>query len=256
MPNKIERFTQPARRVLSLAQEAATSMDSASIDTEHLLLGLMNEEGSMAAKILREVGLDRSRVEDLARHESSAKLTPSARPALDLSASTKKTLELAVDEARRLGHTYIGSEHLLLGLLRLQDGVALDILRKLNVSPDEIRRQFAAVMQERPAPTPRRDLPQSLRRPVSRNVEFFLLRTTSRSSGQVSHLPLELSAGVKDALEEALKEVGHTGFLLLEERHLLLGLLQNHDSAVSRALLDAGIDLDELIRRLRRPTDN
>jgi ATP-dependent Clp protease ATP-binding subunit ClpA len=248
----MERFTQRARRVLSLAQEAAESLNSALIDTDHLLLGIIREQGGIAARVLREMGIDPLQAEDLARAESKAKSTRSVQ--LDLSADSKKTLELAVDEARRMGHNYIGSEHLLLGLLRLQGCIALEILRKLDASPEEIRRQFITIMRERPEP--RRDAPSSSRRLFSSNIEYFLLRTTSRSSGQISHLSVDLSTEVKDALEEALKEVGHTGVLLLEDRHLLLGLLQNHEGAVNRILLEMGIERDQLIHKLRRPTDD
>ncbi|MCY3832557.1 MAG: hypothetical protein OXG85_06040 [Chloroflexi bacterium] len=249
----MERFTQRARRVLGLAQEAAISLQSASIDTEHLLLGLMSEEDSIAARILSAAGIDGSQVEDLARAESKAK--PALAGQIDLSADSKATLELAVDEARRQGHNYIGSEHLLLGLLRLEDGAALNILRKLDVSPDQIRRQYTTLMREQPAATARSEAPGPSRRVFSSNIEYFLLRSTSRSSGQISHLPVELSIEVKDALEEALKEIAHTGFLRLEERHLLLGLLQNREGAVRRILLDTGIDPDEIIHKLRRPID-
>ena len=250
MPNRMERFTQRARRVLSLAQEAAVRLQHHQIRPEHLLLSLMREEGGVAGRVLRDQGLDsrsvEERVERLTRAE--ARRTDSQ---LDLSAGTKKALELAVDEARRLGHHYIGTEHLLLGLVRLQDSAALDILRELNVSPEVIRQQVAAFMQEQASSTERREPPKSFRRHAPSHFDYFLLRTTSRSSGGISHLPVDLSTEVKDALEEALKEVGHTGSLLLEERHLLLGLLHNRDGALRRALLDRDLDLDELIRELR-----
>ena len=72
---------------------------------------------------------------------------------LDLSPGTKKVLELAVDEARRLGHHYIGTEHLLLGLVRQDEGVAIDVLKRLGVKPDDVRRQTRRVIQENPSST-------------------------------------------------------------------------------------------------------
>ena len=157
MPNKMERFTQRARRVLSLAQEEAERLQHGQISTEHLLLGLMREEGGVAGRVLRELGLDQRRVEELV-----VRLTDSgsraSTGALDLSPGTKKVLELAVDEARRMGHHYIGTEHLLLGLVRQQDGVAIDVLRRLGISPEEVRRQTRRVLSESPvqqqSPTP------------------------------------------------------------------------------------------------------
>ena len=128
MANKMERFTQRARRVLSLAQEEAERFQHNYIGTEHLLLGLIREEGGVAGRVLRELGLDQRRVEELVERmtRASARATTIAP---ELSPGTKRVLELAVDEARRMGHHYIGTEHLLLGLVRLPEGVAIDILR-------------------------------------------------------------------------------------------------------------------------------
>ena len=254
MPNKMERFSQRARRVLSLAQEAADSLNSSLIDTEHLLLGLMGEEESIAARALIAAGLEPSQVEDLARAAAGAK--PARDLQLDLSRDSKRALELAVDEARRLSHHYIGSEHLLLGLLRLQEGTALDILNKLNVTREQIRQQVAAVMQDSPTARRPQDIPRSFRRPAPRHFDYFLLRVASRSSGEISHLTVQLSAEVKNALEESLKEVGHTGFLMLDDRLLVLGLLQDRDGVLRSILLEAGLDPDELIRQLRQSGDS
>ncbi len=149
MADKMERFTQRARRVLSLAQEEAERLQHGQISTEHLLLGLMREDGGVAGRVLRELGLDPRRVEELViRLSDSGSRAPGAP--LDLSAGTKKVLELAVDEARRMGHHYIGTEHLLLGLVRQQEGVAIDVLRRLGISPEEVRRQTRRILSESP----------------------------------------------------------------------------------------------------------
>ncbi|MBZ0302160.1 MAG: ATP-dependent Clp protease ATP-binding subunit [Anaerolineae bacterium] len=151
MPNKMERFTQRARRVLSLAQEEAERLQHNYIGTEHLLLGLMREEGGVAGRVLRDLGLEQRRVEELVERLTRATTrTPNAQ--LDLSPGTKRVLELAVDEARRMGHHYIGTEHLLLGLVRQSEGVAIDVLKRLGVSPEEVRRQTRRVLQESPVP--------------------------------------------------------------------------------------------------------
>jgi ATP-dependent Clp protease ATP-binding subunit ClpC len=146
----MERFTQRARRVLSLAQEEAERLQHNYIGTEHLLLGLMREEGGVAGRVLRDLGLEQRRVEELVERLTRATTrTPNAQ--LDLSPGTKRVLELAVDEARRMGHHYIGTEHLLLGLVRQSEGVAIDVLKRLGVSPEEVRRQTRRVLQESPA---------------------------------------------------------------------------------------------------------
>jgi ATP-dependent Clp protease ATP-binding subunit ClpC len=153
--NKMERFTQRARRVLSLAQEEAERMQHSYIGTEHLLLGLIREEGGVAGRVLRELGLSPRRVEDLVERMTSSNRR-SGPTRMDLSPSTKKVLELAVDEARRMGHHYIGTEHLLLGLVRQTDGVAIEVLKRLNVNPEDVRRQTRRMLQENPGQSPGR----------------------------------------------------------------------------------------------------
>ena len=155
MANKMERFTQRARRVLSLAQEEAERMQHSHIGTEHLLLGLMREEGGVAGKVLREMGLQPDRVEQIIERLTLADRRPGVTR-MDLAPATKKVLELAVDEARRMGHHYIGTEHLLLGLARTNDGVAVEVLRELKISPDDIRRNTRRVLLENPLQTARR----------------------------------------------------------------------------------------------------
>ncbi|MCC6904467.1 MAG: ATP-dependent Clp protease ATP-binding subunit [Anaerolineae bacterium] len=155
MPDKMQRFTQRARRVLILAQEEAERLQHSYIGTEHLLLGLMREDGGVAGRVLRELGLDLKQVEALVERMShSGQRAPFAR--LDLSPGTKKVLELAVDEARRMGHHYIGTEHLLLALVRHNEGTAIDILQSLDITPDQIRKQTRRALQDNPSTPPAR----------------------------------------------------------------------------------------------------
>ncbi len=149
MSNKMERFTQRARRVLSLSQEEAERLHHAYIGTEHLLLGLMREEGGVAGRVLRELGVETRRVQEMVERLTGASKV-SGPVKIDLSPGTRRVLELAVDEARRMGHHYIGTEHLLLGLVRQNEGVAIDVLKKLGISAEQIRRQTRRVLQENP----------------------------------------------------------------------------------------------------------
>ncbi len=116
------------------------------IGTEHLLLGLMREEGGVAGRVLRELGLEAGRVEEMIDRLTGAGSARSGK--LDLSPGTQQVLEFAVEEARRMGHHYIGTEHILLGLVRYNEGVAMDVLRKMGVTPEQIRRQTRRVLQE------------------------------------------------------------------------------------------------------------
>ena len=149
----MERFTQRARRVLSLAHQEAEQSRNNNIGTEHLLLGLMDEEGGVAGRVLRELGMTSDRVREVIRRvtTSSTSFDPNR---VELAAETQQVLEHAVDEARRLGHHYIGTEHILLGLVRV-DSTAMEVLRRLGVTAEQIRRQTRRVLNESSSsPTP------------------------------------------------------------------------------------------------------
>ena len=124
MANKLERFSQRARRVLQLAQEEAERLSHNYIGTEHLLLGIVREENGIAGRVLRELGAKPDRVAEMVERMTGAGKRSTSERKLDLTPRTKQVIEFAVDEARKLGHSYIGTEHLLLGLMRQGDGVA------------------------------------------------------------------------------------------------------------------------------------
>jgi ATP-dependent Clp protease ATP-binding subunit ClpC len=162
----MERFTQRARRVLSLAHQEAERGHQNSIGTEHLLLGLMEEEGGVAGRVLRELGLESSRVREIiervsveGRHDDSK---------IELAPDTQQVLEYAVDEARRLGHHYIGTEHILLGLVRV-DATAMEVLRRLGVTADQIRRQTRRVLNETASSPASAGTQSAARAPASTN---------------------------------------------------------------------------------------
>ena len=148
MADKMERFTQRARRVLSLAHEEAERMRQNFIGTEHLLLGLIREEGGVAGRVLRELDLDPDRVKEMVERLASTGRQMGGR--IELAPSTEQVLQLAVEEARRMGHHYIGTEHLLLGMVRQDEGVAVEVLRRMGVTPEQIRRQTRRILQESP----------------------------------------------------------------------------------------------------------
>jgi len=148
----MERFTQRARRVLSLAHQEAERARRDKIGTEHLLLGLMEEEGGVAGRVLRELGMNSERMREIVERIAGSGDYTGGK--IELAPETQNVLEQAVEEARRLGHHYIGTEHILLGLVR-GEGTAMDVLRKLGVTPDQIRRQTRRVLNETTSsPTP------------------------------------------------------------------------------------------------------
>jgi ATP-dependent Clp protease ATP-binding subunit ClpC len=148
----MERFTQRARRVLSLAHQEAERARNNHIGTEHLLLGLMDEEGGVAGRVLRELGMTSDRVREVITRVSTSSSAFDANR-VELSPDTQQVLEHAVEEARRLGHHYIGTEHILLGLVRVE-GTAMEVLRRLGVTADQIRRQTRRVLNESASASP------------------------------------------------------------------------------------------------------
>jgi ATP-dependent Clp protease ATP-binding subunit ClpC len=136
--------------VLSLAHQEAERMRHAQIGTEHLLLGLIKEEGGVAGRALRELGLEPERVQEMIERIMPPGRIPPER--ILLSSGTEKVIENAIDEARKLGHRHIGTEHLLLGLVREGEGGAADTLRRLGISAEQVRRQTRRMLQENAAP--------------------------------------------------------------------------------------------------------
>lgn len=147
--NNMERFTQRAKRVLSLAQEEAERLRHKFIGTEHMLLALLREEGGVGGRVLLNLGVQMQPVEELIKDMTLVSASTVPNPA-ELSSGVRKLIELAVDEARRMDHHYIGTEHLLLGLIRQTDGVAIEVLRRLSVSSEDVRREAQRLLRENP----------------------------------------------------------------------------------------------------------
>jgi len=142
----MERFTTKARRVLSFAHQEAERSRNNIIGNEHLLLGLMDEESDVASRVLRELGMTSDRLREMV--ERITTISPDFDPnRVELALETQQVLEFAVEEARHLGHDYIGTEHILLGLVRV-NSAAMEVFRKLGVTADQIRRQTRRVLSE------------------------------------------------------------------------------------------------------------
>jgi ATP-dependent Clp protease ATP-binding subunit ClpA len=277
--SRMERFTQRARHVMSLAQEHAERLQHSYIGTEHILIGLMREEGGIAGRVLRDLGLDERRVEDLVERMTRAgQQTGNTR--LDLSPGTKKVLELAVDEARRLGHHYIGTEHILLGVVRQSEGIAIEVLKRLNVTPEEVRRQVRRVLQESPMqrptnrptpdnpppPTPNSDAAsyrqqkadferlntaQSAEQSRKRRTNYERLDATS-SSEPTPYVWWYFVLRVAED-EAKLRNAHYIG-----TEHVLVGLLRNPHSGIGDVVRQQIKDVFELIQqyeKLPRPAD-
>ncbi len=147
MPDRFDKFSERARRVLTLAQEEAQRFNHNYIGTEHLLLGLVREGEGVAAKVLANLGVElnkvRSAVEFIIGRGDRAVLGE-----IGLTPRAKKVIELAVDEARRLNHGYIGTEHLLLGLVREGEGIAAGVLESLGVNLERVRAETTRILAQ------------------------------------------------------------------------------------------------------------
>jgi len=156
----LDKFTERERRVLTFAQGEAQHRNHNYIGTEHLLLGLAREGEGLGAQVLGNLGVDLqklySHVDEIVGQEG----TPPELGALGLTPRSKKVIEMAVDEAKRMGHPYIGTEHLLLGLIREGEGIAAGVLKSLQVSPESLRAEVqrllaqAAPLRQRPSRAP------------------------------------------------------------------------------------------------------
>jgi ATP-dependent Clp protease ATP-binding subunit ClpC len=145
--SQFDKFTERARKVLTLAQEEAQRFNHNYIGTEHLLLGLVREGDGVAARVLSNMGVQlpkvRSAVEFIIGRGEGAVVGD-----IGLTPRAKKVIELAVDEARRLNHHYIGTEHLLLGLVREGEGIAAGVLESLGVNLEKVRAQVMQVVNQ------------------------------------------------------------------------------------------------------------
>ena len=145
MGSRFEKFSERARRVLSLAQEEAQRFNHNYIGTEHILLGLVRETEGVAARVLSGLTVDLTKVRSAVEFIIGRGERP-AQGEIGLTPRAKKVVELAVDEARRMNHTYIGTEHLLIGLLREGEGVAAGVLESLGVNLEKVRAETHRIL--------------------------------------------------------------------------------------------------------------
>jgi ATP-dependent Clp protease ATP-binding subunit ClpA len=243
-----ERFTGRARRVVVRAQEEARLLNHNYIGTEHILLGLLGEPESIAGTVLESFGITRDGVRvEVEEKIGRGKSQPSGH--IPFTPRAKKTLELSLREALQIKHNYIGTEHILLGLIREGDGVATQILRE-HADLLDIR---AAVLNTVPAVDPGEPVEGS----TETNAALRWLRhRLGRRGSTISLGPEALGAESvtrgTPAVEAALQQAAVlAGSLPVGSHHLLLAALDDANSAASGALATLGVNLDELREKLR-----
>ena len=147
--DRFDKFTPRARKVLTLAQDEAQRFNHNYIGTEHLLLGLLREGEGVAARALENLGVELTRVRTAVEFIIGRGGAPVVGE-VGLTPRAKRVIELAIDEARRLEHNYVGTEHLLLGLVREGAGIAAGVLASLGVDLDKVRGEVIGLTREGP----------------------------------------------------------------------------------------------------------
>jgi len=226
-----DRFTDRAKRVLALAQDEAIRFNHNYIGTEHILIGLIREEEGVAARALRTlgVGLDKARTAlGFIVGRGDAIVAPSE---ITLSPRTKKVIELAIDEARKLGHGRVGTEHMLLGLAREGEGIASGIIESLGVTMDKVRHAVIETLGQIKPETPGQVKPD--------------LPTNVYSNTLVLTGPFDLlddaAKRVLGLAEEEARQMRHNW---IGTEHMMIALLRS-DGVAQRALQELGVTLDK-----------
>jgi ATP-dependent Clp protease ATP-binding subunit ClpC len=163
--DRFDKFTDRARKVLTLAQDEAQRFNHNYIGTEHLLLGLVREGEGVAARVLENMNVELAKV----RTAVEFIIGRGDRPVVGevgLTPRAKRVIELAIDEARRLGHNYIGTEHLLLGLVREGEGIAAGVLESLGVNLDKVRHEVIRVLSQSSSAGPTQETKRASKTPT------------------------------------------------------------------------------------------
>jgi ATP-dependent Clp protease ATP-binding subunit ClpA len=226
--DRFDRFTERARKVLSLAQEEAQRFKHNYIGTEHLLLGLIREEEGVGARVLNSLGADADKV----RRAIEFIIGRGDRIVLGevgLTPRSKKVIELAVDEARSLGHHYIGTEHLLLGLLREGEGIAAGVLESLGIKLDMARQKTLEMLQ-----APEQDQGDLSAAITARKAEHY--------EGFTAH--------AREVMEFAEEEARAFQRGYIGTEHLLLGLLREKEGIAASVLSRLGVDYARVHRAI------
>jgi ATP-dependent Clp protease ATP-binding subunit ClpA len=237
-----ERFTNKARHVVVLSQEEARRLSHNYIGTEHILLGLLGEPDGVAYKVLATFNLTLAGVrEEVAQLVGAGKQEPKGH--IPFTPRAKKTLELALREAVGLHHNYIGTEHILLGLIREGDGVAAQIMKK-HADLLEIR---MAVLDRLPAENGRPARGRSWFRPIAGRRQFETGEEPEGSEGGEA-TALSATPAADATLTAATRLAGEQP---VGSHHLLLAALADSTSAAAKALAALGVDLGQAQEALR-----
>jgi ATP-dependent Clp protease ATP-binding subunit ClpC len=211
------RFTARAREVFTAAQDEAQRFNHNYIGTEHILLGLARIEDGLAARVLAERGITAPKVRAAVEHIIGRGESQHAGP-FGLTPRAKRVIELAADEAKRLKHRYIGTEHLLLGLMREGEGIAAGVLESLGVNLEKASELVMRTLADAAGPADRTDTAASSNvvtcRVDARDlvaidtlVEAAVRSTRSDAAAWLIHAGIEANAVLLDSLTETVSEI-------------------------------------------------
>jgi len=219
-----DRFNDRAKRVLALAQDEAIRFNHNYIGAEHLLLGLVREGEGVASRVLDSPGVELSKVRQAVEFTIGRGDATTSPSEITLTPRVKKIIELAIDEARKLGHSHVGTEHLLLGIVREGESVASGVLQSLGVKLETVRHQVIAALGREaggPAPGP------------SMTTRFTAANALDR-----------LDDSAKRVLALAQNEAFGFGQTWIGTDHVLLGLITANGTLAQRVLGELGVKID------------
>jgi len=268
---RFQRFTDDARKTLQSAQEEAERFDHNYIGTEHILLGLVRQNETVAGKVLNNLGIELNRVRSAVEF-IIGRGDRMVMGEIGLTPRAKRVIELAVDEARRLNHHYIGTEHLLLGLVREGEGIAAGVLESLGVSLEKVRAQVIEVLKSPDArdvsstkneESAVGDLARTDWELKSLREGWSLREARRKALGKTDpeltrwldeNLNFHLLSSVDDSFLRIVREAMSISVFLTYEyvgtNHLLAAMLRDEDSGVWQLLREASADIDAINRIL------
>jgi ATP-dependent Clp protease ATP-binding subunit ClpA len=238
--DRFDRFTERARKALSLAQEEAQRLNHNYIGTEHLLLGLVREGDGVAAKVLSNLGVHLASVRAEVER-TIGRGDQIVQGDLGLTPRAKKVVELAVDEARRLNHHYIGTEHLLLGLVREGEGIAADVLQSLGVNLEGLRQTTIQVLSPSGTPPPA----GAHTTPLGGQPHY-----PPPFPAPDQQLRARFTERARRTLSLAQEEAQRFNHNYVGTEHLLLGLVRVEDGVSAKVLANLGVELTKVRSRV------
>jgi ATP-dependent Clp protease ATP-binding subunit ClpA len=231
-----DRFNDRAKRVFALAQDEAIRLNHNYIGMEHLLLGLIREGEGVAARSLDSLGVDLSKARTTVEFLVGRGKGTTAPSEITLHPRTKRVVELAIDEARKLGHSHVGTEHLVLGLVREGESEAAGVLQSLGVELEKVRHQVIATLGQQPQSDTGAAWVGGQGRPAYANTRWAPIGPFDR-----------LDTGAGQILARAYWEAGRSNSPHIGPEHLLLALIAD-DSAWMRCIwTELGVHLENLV---------